>query len=388
MRHNGRHSGTEDFGDRHIIRKAARRIWGTVHLKAVQRLRNAVHSKTVQCLRDTVHSKAVTLCFLGMGGLGIGSIFAVAGVSAALIAILAAAFLCLVFFWLLACGFVEQKRIDGLERLLAGLPEKYLLGEVLPKPVNSTEKRYFRIMREVSASAVGIAEQARREKEEYSDYVESWIHEMKTPLTACSLILDNGGDARKLRRELKRADNLTESILYYARLRTAEKDVKISRFSVSQVVGEAVKDQMALLIGAGISVETEGDFRVYSDEKSLCFILKQLLINCAKYCPGCRITIKADAGVLSVQDNGPGIPAHELPRVTERGFTGGGVGRQQGVERNRQQTLERKRQQGTGMGLYIVRELCRRLDITMRIESREGEFTCITFSFDSMAAWS
>ena len=345
-------SGTDDSGDRHIVRE------------------------TIQYIRDTARSKAVTLCFLGMGGLGIGSILAVAGVSAALTAILAAEFLCLVFFWLLACGFVEQKRIDGLERLLAGLPEKYLLGEVLPKPVNSTEKRYFRIMREVSASAVGIAEQARREKEEYSDYVESWIHEMKTPLTACSLILDNGGDARKLQRELKRADNLTESILYYARLRTVEKDVKISGFSISQVVGEAVKDQMALLIGAAIRVETEGDFRVYSDEKSLCFILKQLLINCAKYCPGCRITIRADAGVLSVRDNGPGIPAHELPRVTERGFTGGSAGRQQGVERNWQP--------GTGMGLYIVKELCRRLDITMRIESREGEFTCITFSFESM----
>ncbi len=53
-----------------------------------------------------------------------------------------------------------------------------------------------------------------------------------------SLIIDNGGDVRRLRRELKRADNLTESILYYARLRTAEKDVKNREFSAAQAMEE------------------------------------------------------------------------------------------------------------------------------------------------------
>lgn len=134
-------------------------------------------------------------------------------------------------------------------------------------------------------SAVGVAEGAIREKDEYCDYVESWIHEIKTPLTACSLILANGGDGRKLKTELKRADNLTENILYYARMRSAEKDTQIKKVRVSDVIDEAIKSQMELLIAAKISVETLGDFEVYTDSKALCFILKQLLINCAKYCP-------------------------------------------------------------------------------------------------------
>lgn len=85
--------------------------------------------------------------------------------------------------------------------------------------------------------------------------MESWIHEIKTPLTACSLILAGDGDPRKLRRELKRADNLTESILWYARMRTAEKDTVIQKIQAASVMEEAVKSQKELLIAAGNSVE-------------------------------------------------------------------------------------------------------------------------------------
>lgn len=342
---------------------------------------------------ECLWSKAVALCFLGMGGLCIGMILAVAGTERALIGLLAAAYVTVILLWVLVSGFLERRRMAELERLLESLPERHLLGEVLPKPVNSLEKRYFRIMKELSRACLGIAEQERREKEAYCDYVESWIHEMKTPLTACSLILDNGGDGRKLRRELKRADNLTESILYYARLRTAQKDIKIREFSVAAVVDEAVKSQMELLIGAKIRVETEGDFRVSSDGKSLCFILKQMLINCAKYCPGCQVRISAKEGEVSVRDDGPGIPAHELRRVTERGFTGSRGRSRVRIDpaRDGTEALSGSRDfgdnasGGTGMGLYIAKELCRRLGITMTVESEEGEYTCITLSYDCLA---
>lgn len=313
-------------------------------------------------------SKVITLSFLAIGGLLIGAVLAAVGTAPALIGVLAVSYLLLLLCWLTVDFFVERGRIQKLEKLIEELPDKYLLGEVLPAPANLGERRYYRAVREISRSAVGVAEQAKREKEDYCDYVESWIHEIKTPLTACSLILSNSGDVRKLRRELRRADNLTESILYYARMRTAEKDLKIKKLSVAAVIEEAVRSQMELLIAAGISVETEGDFSVNSDGKSLEFILKQLLINCAKYCPGCRVQITARDGSIAVRDNGIGIPSHELRRVTERGFTGSN-GRHLGSS--------------TGMGLYIVRELCRQLEIVLEITSVQNEFTCITLCFQN-----
>jgi len=346
--------------------------------------------------RDACESRLVTLCFLGMGGLGFGLILAVAGAGAALIGLLAGVYLAVVLLWLLAVGLLEGRRMKALEKLIRDLPEVWLLGEVLPKPVGALERRYFRIMLELSRCAVGVAEEARREKEAYCDYVERWIHEMKTPLTACSLILDNGGDGRKLRRELKRADNLTESILYYARLRTMEKDVKICGFSAADVIEEAVKSQMELLIGAGIRVEAEGDFPVYSDRKSVCFMLKQLLVNCAKHCPGCQISIRAAEGTISVRDDGPGILAHELRQVTERGFTGScagaaasrtdgdgcpGSGAGRAVRDTWPQGAGYSASGGTGMGLYLVKQLCDRLGISLGIASVAGEFTCISLGF-------
>ncbi len=270
---------------------------------------------------EFLSGKAVTLCFLGTGALLAGFCMALADVSLVLTGMLESCFVIVTAGWLAVSFLVERSRFVKLEQLMLTLPDKY---------------------------------------------VESWIHEMKTPLTACNLILANGGDIRKIRRELRRADNLTESILYYARLRTAEKDIQITKFEALDVIDEAVKSQMDILIAAGVSVEVRGELTVYSDRKTVCFILKQLLLNSAKYCPGCLIEIVAENGNIYVRDNGCGIADYELPRVTERGFTG--------RKGKRQKT-------GTGMGLYIVKELCRRLDIGMEIESVEGAFTKITFCF-------
>ena len=62
---------------------------------------------------------------------------------------------------------------------------------------------------------------------------------------------------------------------------------------------------------------------------------------------------------LWVRDNGCGIPPEDLPRVCERGFTGS----------------DRTRRQATGMGLYLAKELCRKLGLSFSIDSVRGEGT-------------
>lgn len=319
--------------------------------------------------RDYLSAKTITLSFLCIGALLAGVFLAFAEVSISLIAVMELFFLFLTGSWLLVSFVMERRNIRGLQKLEKDLDDKYLLGEILPPPTGYLEQQYYRMFKTISRSAVGLVEETRREKEEYCDYVESWIHEIKTPLTACSLILDNDGDVRKLRRELKRADNLTENILYYARLRSAEKDTKIKILQAAAVIEEAVKSQMELLIASKISVETEGRFTVCTDDKSLCFILKQLLINSAKYCPGCHVNITAVDGKIIFEDDGIGIPSHEIRRVTERGFTGSN-GRHFG--------------RSTGMGLYIANELCKRLDIELQVESEEEKYTRITLLFRNL----
>ena len=148
-----------------------------------------------------------------------------------------------------------------LKRRLDALPEKYLIGETLDRPRDAVELEYYLLMKEISCSAIGAVEQARAEMQDYCDYVESWVHEIKTPLTACSLILSNGGNPAKLRRELRRADNLTETILTYAKLRTAEKDTQISLADLRRVCDQAVREEMEILIAADIAVSVEAPLR-------------------------------------------------------------------------------------------------------------------------------
>lgn len=318
--------------------------------------------------RDYIGTKAVSLCMAGIGGLYLILVSWFCGVPFSLLSVFLLTSMMVVSLFIVIQWRRSDRRLRRLKSRLEELPEKYLIGEIMERPRDALELEYFLLMKEMSRSAIGAVEQARAEKQDYCDYVESWVHEMKTPLTACSLILSNGGDTGKLRRELKRADNLTETILTYAKLRTAQKDTQISLVNLRAVCDQAVREEMELLIASDIGILIDGDAFVYTDFKLLVYIVKQLLINCAKYCHGCQIHFILSDGSLTFSDNGPGIPSHELSRVTERGFTGI-AGRSYG--------------QSTGMGLYIVSELCKILNIDLKIASEEHCFTRFLFCFPS-----
>lgn len=273
--------------------------------------------------RDYLESKALLLCMAGIGGLYLALIFYLCALPVSLLLILCFSGVFVLLVCLVSCWRRTNRRLQLLKDQLEALPEKYLIGEILERPTDAVELQYYLLMKEISRSAIGAVEQAR-------------------------------------------ADNLTESILTYAKLRTAEKDTQISLVPLRAACDQAVREEMELLIAAGISVSIQGDGRGFTDPKLLVFILKQLLINCAKYCPGCQIQMELSEDGLILEDNGPGIPVHELRRVTERGFTGA-AGRSQG--------------RSTGMGLYIVSQLCQKLNIRMEISSQEGSFTRFAFQF-------
>lgn len=315
---------------------------------------------------EFVKAKLALLAGIGIGGLYLLLVSFLCGIPGDMLLILLLSAVLVVMVGLLLAWYRTDRRLRLLKSSMDALPEKYLIGEVLEEPRGCVEREYYFLMKEISRSAIGRLEQACAEKQDYYEYVEAWVHEMKTPLTACSLLLANGGDVAKLRRELRRADNLTETILTYAKLRTAEKDTRIGKTVLRTLCNRAIREEMELLIAAGISVSVEGDGEAYTDSQLLVFILKQLLINCAKYCPDCQVQIVLSQGCLWLEDNGIGIPSCELPRVTERGYTG---------------TAGRERGQSTGMGLYLVDRLCEKLNITMEITSGEGSGTRFTFRF-------
>lgn len=268
------------------------------------------------------------------------------------------------------------KRSRQMRQLLdmAGqLSERYLISEVMELPEQAEDQVYYRLLKMAGKSMLEQIGEVQRERQEYKEYIEQWIHEVKTPITAIKLICENNrcSFTRELMAELENINRFTEQALYYARSEHTEKDYSVREISLSDVVHGAIADNKYLLRQNNMAVTVEDvEYSIYSDDKWLRFILDQLISNAVKYRTDQPVlhffaVKKTDSIILSVSDNGIGTPQGDLPRIFEKGFTG-----QNG----------RTIHSSTGIGLYLCGRLCDKLGIGISASS-EGKGTTISLSF-------
>lgn len=213
---------------------------------------------------------------------------------------------------------------------------------------------------------------------ENGNYIELWVHEIKTPIAALKLLVNgmHGPDAEKLRYETERIEHLVNQALFTARSTSLANDYAIREIGLAEVVGEACKQNMQYLTSLGITLDMRIDpeLTVFADKSWLSFILSQVIINSAKY-DARTISFSAQQSaregsdartVLEMRDDGCGIPAADVPRVFDRGFTGE-VGRAHGS--------------ATGMGLYLAARLCARMGLSITLTSEEGVGTRVRIGF-------
>ena len=306
---------------------------------------------------------------------GLATLFLFAtGTQPGVLVILLIVFL-LVFLTVNIFDFFQQRaRLLELKSILDGLDRKYLFTECVPQPKGLFERRLFDLVRLAGRDMTGAVSDAQASQREYREYVERWVHEIKAPITAARLICrDLDGDTRrKLTAELGQIEAHVERALFYARAENPEQDCLFRQIELEKIAAHAIENHRSLLIQNDIRVEMENmNCAVYTDEKWAVFILGQLLQNAARYRgPKPVITLSAKPlgrqAQLIVHDNGIGIPAHELPRVFERGFTG---------------SNGRIRGGSTGIGLYLCRKLAVFLELELRMDSQEGAGTTVTLTF-------
>lgn len=285
----------------------------------------------------------------------------------------------------LAVFLRRRARLEELTAILDRLDQPYLFPECVPPPAGLYERRLFDLTRRACRAMTGAVSDAQAAQREYREYVEQWVHEIKTPITAARLVCRplEGEVRRRLSCELEQIEAHVERALFYARAESPERDCVLRQTGLSEIAAQAIQAHRTLLIQSGVRVETRGlDCQVYTDRKWVVFILGQLLQNAARYRgESPAVTVSAQPlgkqVRLTVADNGIGIPAHELPRVFDRGFTGsngrrsGGPGPAGG---------------STGMGLYLCRRLSRFLELGLSIDSEEGRGTAVTLTFPSREA--
>ena len=275
---------------------------------------------------------------------------------------------CLLLFY-----FSRKKYLDKLLDMTEKLDERYLLPEIMQEPERADEQVFYQIMKMAEKSMLERIGEVQRERKEYKEYIEQWIHEVKTPITAIKLICENNrcSFTRELMAELENINRFTEQALYYARSEHTEKDYSVREINLSDIVHGAIADNKYLLRQNNVAVTVEDvEYSIYSDDKWLRFILDQLISNAVKYRTDQPVlhffaVKKIDSVILSVSDNGIGIPQGDLPRIFEKGFTG-----QNG----------RTIHSSTGIGLYLCGRLCDKLGIGISASS-EGKGTTISLSF-------
>lgn len=295
----------------------------------------------------------------------------------------------------LAAGWLRVRRFyRELEHLTAELDEARLMPALLDEPSFPEGRAAYEALRLVAHDASDEVAAARRQVEEYRTYVEAWVHEAKSPLAAANLALDNLSAAARageaptarqlsaLRDELARVDGFIEQALFYARSESLERDYVVRSHRLDEMVSAALKRDAGELIDAGVAPKLGNglELKVHCDDKWLLFILGQLIQNSVRYArpvapdgPQLRFSAQLlDKGAaserveLTVADNGIGCPAADLPRVTERGFTG---------------ENGRARDHATGLGLWLAARLCAKMGLSMDVASREGEGFSVTIGF-------
>ena len=212
--------------------------------------------------------------------------------------------------------------------------------------------------------------------EDYKEYIELWIHEIKIPIAASKMVIENNKNTitKSIDEELDKVENYIEQALFYARSNTVEKDYYIKKAILKEIVNESIKKNKSSLIQEKISINIHDlDLEVNTDNKWIVFILNQIIQNSIKYKKKeeSAIEIYAKQGkenvILYIKDNGIGIKKGEITRVFEKGFTGTN-GR-----------LSSKK--STGIGLYLCKKLCNKLGIGIELNPVQNEGTEVMLIF-------
>ncbi len=276
-----------------------------------------------------------------------------------------------------------REKYRELQRLL--MAEERADG--MPLTASSMEQAYQRIIAAQEAEKKALVTQLDEQQQNMADYYTMWTHQIKVPLSAMDLLLQNadpvvtetgmaGSDAktqiaRQLREEVFKTGQYVDMALHFARMDSISADLSFARLDVDDLVKKALKKFWLLFSGAGVNLQLEACHTyVITDGKWFSFVAEQVLSNALKYTKEGAISIygadetgahvKNACSYLVIEDTGIGIEESDLPRIFERGFTG---------------YNGRMENKSTGIGLYLCRQIMDRLGLSIRVESKLGEGT-------------
>ena len=294
------------------------------------------------------------------------------GINVGIVILFAILIIAFILISLLVSYILIKKRYVKIVNLVDSLDEKYLIKEVIDKPKNLENKAYYYALDKACKALNDKLSEVENSKEEYLDFLDSFIHEIKTPISALSLYADNNNDER-VKEEVLKISRLVDKMLFYAKSDVVEKDYFIKEVTLADLVHPVLLEYKNYLLNYSFKVEVKNldNLVVYTDIKWLNFIIEQILNNSLKY-QNKKERIVRIKGIddknnikLVIYDNGVGIKESDLSKVFEKGFTGS----------------NRSKKNASGIGLYLVKKLCDKLGIDIKIESVYLKYTKVIITF-------
>ena len=280
-----------------------------------------------------------------------------------------------------AFGFHNyQKNIHNLQ-IISAAPDINL--SRMDAPSNEADALQQEIMHSLNRMRIDAETANQKTLEEMTDYYTMWAHQIKTPIFALRLLLQENPTVNKeALTELFKIEQYVEMVLGYLRTEDMSSDLKLSRCALDSIIREQIHKYAGIFISKKLSLTYEGiSENVLTDEKWLGFVIGQILSNALKYTRtgGIHIYLKNSPVrnyvsnitpttpiTLVIEDTGIGIRAEDLPRIFEKGYTG-----VNGRDDNR----------ATGIGLYLSNKIMRKLGHRLYITSAEGKGTKVFLEF-------
>lgn len=241
------------------------------------------------------------------------------------------------------------------------------------------EQDYRLLLKQLLKEKKENTQKLQSDYQELKEYIMMWAHQIKTPITALKLLVQNmeAGEnlseeklqqIRRMKEEIFQIESYVSMNLQYIRLDSLQADLSVAPCNLEKMIKAEVRKLSTLFISKRLSVKLTGlDQTVITDEKWLSFVIGQILSNAVKYTNEGSIEVRTkrlgtDVHIL-VQDTGIGIAKEDIPRIFEKAFTGfnGHVDKQ-----------------ATGIGLYLSKKILERLGHDIKISSVAGEGTCVT----------
>lgn len=272
---------------------------------------------------------------------------------------------------LMTAGFLLFAGIDGWHmyrrhKELKTVRQKLTKFEqALPPAQGLIEEDFREIGQDLREMYHTSMEEWERSSRAMLDYYTMWVHQIKTPIFALRLLLQEPELQREeMERELFQIERYVEMALTYVKTQNLSQDLVPAPCQVDDVIRSCVKKYAMLFIGKRLRVDVQPTgILAVTDPKWLAFVIEQGLSNAIKYTNTGGVTIRSEGeNTLLIQDTGIGIRPEDVERVFEKGYTG---------------YNGRMDKRASGIGLYLAKRIADQLQIGIHIQSTVGQGTTL-----------